>query len=78
MFNNQKFYEGLLTLVPQILPLIWPALTAKYFPSEIKDYPTLKYKENGFPSISYYPSKLDVGKLFNDAWNGKPPTIDLT
>lgn len=77
MFRNQKLYIGLVSLIPQILPLIDPALRAKYLPSAIKDYPNLSYKENGFPSISNYPSKVDVGNLFRDGWGGQKSTIDL-
>lgn len=77
MFKNQSFYEGLVSLIPQILPLIHPALKAKYIPAEISKYPNLSYKANGFPSISHYPSKPDIGNLFRDAFNGQKSSIDL-
>jgi len=78
MIQNNYIYSKLVSLLPQVLPLIKPALNDMYFPSEIKDYPTLSYdKNNGFPSISTYPSKVEVGNAFRKSHRDKPP-VDLT
>jgi len=77
MYQNQSLYQSLTTFLPKVLQLINPAIKDSFLPKELKDYPVLSYKENGFPSITTYPSRVDISLLFRPPYNDAPPKIDL-
>lgn len=77
MVKNQLVFETLSSLTEKILPLIDPSIKDAFLPDTIKDYPSLKYNESGFPIISGYPSRIDVSKFFKSPYQGKKPAIDL-
>jgi hypothetical protein len=77
MFKNPDFFEHLCNLLPKILPYIEPAIKERYYPTEFSDYPNLGHNENGFPTISKYPLKIDISQVFRPLYSGQEPAIDL-
>lgn len=77
MYRNDSLYNQLITFLPKVLPLIHPAIKDSFLPRELKDYPVLSYNANGFPSITSYPSKVDISVFFRPPYNGAPPKVDL-
>ncbi|WP_342089212.1 hypothetical protein [Dyadobacter sp. OTU695] len=67
----EKQYELLVKLLPQVLPLIQPAINARYYPWSIEKRPVLSYRKNGFPDFSE--GHLDdISRLFRQVGNGEP------
>ncbi|RZK25266.1 MAG: hypothetical protein EOO43_05955 [Flavobacterium sp.] len=77
MFKNEPLFQALTTFLPKVLPLINPAIKDSFLPRELKDYPVLSYKKNGFPSFTSYPSKPDISAFFRPPYNDAPPKINL-
>jgi hypothetical protein len=78
MLKNSSIFDTLAELTQKVLPLVDPCIKNAFLPDTIKDYPNLTYKESGFPSISGYPSRVDISRFFKPPYSGKRPAIDLT
>jgi hypothetical protein len=77
MPQNPEFFKQLSILVKKVLPLIDPAIKKAFLPKDFDDYPALSFGKNGFPSISKYPSRVDISRFFYPAYNGAATEIDL-
>ncbi|CAM3913901.1 hypothetical protein MUGA111182_16905 [Mucilaginibacter galii] len=78
MYRDPEFFKELSKLVKKILPLIQPVVKNSFLPDSFKEYPNLTIGNSGFPSISNYPSIIDISKFFRPGYNGQKPQIDLT
>lgn len=76
MYQKPEFFKALCKFAAKVLPLIDPAIKAAYYPKEFDNYPGLTIADNGFPKISKYPSRVDVGKFFYPAYTGAKIAID--
>lgn len=77
MYINPSLHQLLISLIPKVLLLIEPTIKDTFLPKSIDNYPVLAYKKNGFPSISYYPSPIEISQFFKAAYAGAEPKIDL-
>ena len=77
MHTPPDFFRKLSALIKKVLPLIDPAVKQAFLPKVFDDYPTLKYNDQGFPSISKYPSRVEISGFFHPGLRNKSE-LDLT
>ncbi len=77
MLHFQTIFDLLVVLLPKVLPLVEPAKTKSNWPKSFDKYPNLSYRDNGFPTITTYPTKIDVADFFRQGYGKQKPIIDL-
>jgi hypothetical protein len=77
MIRNLDVFQKLCQLVKKALPLIETAKEGAFYPDKISKYPNLETAKSGFPSISLYPSPIDISRFWRPRYEGSTAEIPL-
>lgn len=63
IYKDNVLYENIKALTQELIPIISKAKLNAFYPRYVDKYPNLSYSKSGFPSISHYPSIVDISQF---------------